>query len=73
MAADYVDLFNPRTGLPWDDFDTIDAMRIYGGGFVKALAEAAFHADPQNLARLKAAFPDYWATYREMAAYWHGR
>lgn len=49
------------------DYQTINAMRWYGGSFVRALAETAFCADPANLERLKAAFPEYWAKYAAMA------
>ena len=49
------------------NFRTIQAMKKYGGGFVAALAEAASRADAQNLARLKHAFPEYFAQYAEMA------
>jgi len=45
------------------DPHTIGAMRHYGGGFVKALAEAASRADSDNLRRIKEAFPEYWEKY----------
>ncbi len=45
------------------DRQVIAAMRRFGGSFVKALAEAATAADPINLAKIKAAWPDYWARY----------
>jgi hypothetical protein len=35
----------------------------HGGDFVVALASAALHADPLNLATLKAAWPLYWEKY----------
>ena len=47
------------------DYWTIEAMAKYGGSFVKALAEAARRADPQNLARIKMAWPEYWAEYEK--------
>ena len=34
---------------------------------MKALAAAATCADPINLAKLKAAFPEYWEKYHGMA------
>lgn len=40
-------------------------MERYGGSFVKALAEAARHADSRNLAKLKEAWPEYWHEYEE--------
>lgn len=49
------------------DHQTIEAMKRYGGGFVKALADAALLADDINLERLKAAFPEYWKKYSDMA------
>lgn len=45
------------------DRKTIEVMARFGGGFVKQLAEAARHADRDNLKRLKNAFPGYWADY----------
>jgi hypothetical protein len=46
-----------------DDNAVIEQMSRTGGGFVKALAQAASKADPDNLRRLKAAFPEYWHDY----------
>lgn len=48
------------------DYWTIRAMRVYGGSFVQALAELAIHADPENLSRIKKAWPEYWKNYEEM-------
>lgn len=48
------------------DLDIIEAMEKYGGSFVSHLAAAAKHADSKNLAKLKAAFPEYWKQYAEM-------
>ena len=45
----------------------IQAMETYGGSFVKALASCMRHADHFNLERIKAAFPDYWDQYKDMA------
>ena len=42
-------------------------MRVNGGGFISALAEAGFRADSVNLAKIKAAWPQDWAAYRKMA------
>lgn len=49
------------------DYDTIEAMLKFGGNFVYHLAAAAARADAQNYSKLKAAFPDYWKQYEEMA------
>jgi len=49
------------------DYEVVDAMRIYGGSFVQALALAFARADSENNRRLKAAFPELWAEYMEMA------
>lgn len=49
------------------DSAVIEAMQRYGGSFVHALAACASRADAHNLARLKAAFPEYWAEYTELA------
>lgn len=45
------------------DLKVIEAMEKHGGGFVKALAEAARRADSENLAKIKAAWPEYWKQY----------
>lgn len=47
------------------DYWTIEAMAKYGGSFVKALAEAARRADPQNLAKIKSTWVEYWAEYEK--------
>jgi len=48
---------------PVTDEEILDAMARYGGSFVKGLARLWPFADAANQARLKAAFPDYWAQY----------
>lgn len=50
------------------DFATVNAMIQFGGSFVRALAQACRLADTENLARIKAAFPEYWAKYEELAS-----
>ena len=50
------------------DWMVVQAMRRFGGGFVKALAEAYLHADEDNQARIRATWPEYWESYRQMAA-----
>lgn len=49
------------------DIEVVEAMRRYGGGFVKALAEAVALADSVNLERIKNAFPEFWKGYRDLA------
>ena len=46
----------------------VAAMARYGGGFVTMLAELYRRADPENRARIKAAWPEYWEKYAELAA-----
>jgi hypothetical protein len=41
----------------------LDAMERYGGGFVSALAVAWRKADPQNQAKLRTAFDNYYREY----------
>jgi pyruvate/2-oxoacid:ferredoxin oxidoreductase beta subunit len=48
------------------DERTVQAMRVYGGSFIKSLAACFMWADEENYARLKAAFPDYWQKYSEL-------
>ena len=45
----------------------VEAMRIYGGGFVKAIAEAFVRADYENFSRLCTAFPEYVEQYAKMS------
>jgi hypothetical protein len=49
-----------------DDERTVQAMRVYGGSFIRSLAGCFMFADAENAARLKAAFPDYWQKYSEL-------
>lgn len=46
----------------------IEAMRVYGGSFVKALADALALADRENERRIRKAFPDVIDRYRDLAA-----
>lgn len=45
------------------DLLTINAMGSYGDAFVRALAKAALLADPDNLTRIKEAWPELWGKY----------
>jgi len=49
------------------DKKTIETMMEYGGSFVRKLGAAALVADPDNLAKIKATWPDYWSQYDRMA------
>lgn len=49
------------------DKKTIDTMMEYGGSFVRKLGAAALVADPDNLAKIKQTWPDYWSQYSRMA------
>lgn len=49
------------------EYDVLEAMRIDGGGFIKALAEAWARADMNNKAKLMRAFGDYYDEYCERA------
>ncbi len=48
------------------DYWTVEAMRKFGGSFVKILADLASHADPINLNKIKATWPEYWEEYERM-------
>lgn len=43
--------------------DIVARMRIYGGSFVKALAECIMAADPVNLKKLQDTFQEYLKQY----------
>lgn len=49
------------------DSDVIRTMMEYGGSFVRKLGAAAIAADSENIAKIKATWPDYWAQYSRMA------
>lgn len=50
-----------------NDPKILEAMERYGGGFASAIARAARRADRSNYTRLRAAFPDLWWQFAEMA------
>lgn len=50
------------------DWDVVRTMERFGGSFVRALAQCCHRADPQNLAKIKACWPEQWAKYSDMAA-----
>ena len=49
------------------DKKTIETMMEYGGSFVRKLGAAALVADPDDLAKIKSTWPDYWSQYDRMA------
>ena len=53
------------------DLEVIEEMELRGGSFVRALAAAARYADPINLAKIKAAWPEYWEAYRSLVEHNH--
>lgn len=50
-----------------DDFTITDTMIKCGGGFISRLGTLWRYADDDNQRRLKAAFPEYWTKYRDIA------
>ena len=49
------------------DFEIVRTMSIYGGSFIRTLAELCNRADAPNLAKIKATWPEYWQEYAEMS------
>lgn len=47
--------------------ETLFQMDKYGGNFVRKLADAMRAADPENLERIKAAFPEIIQRYEALA------
>lgn len=43
----------------------VERMKLRGGSFVRALAEAMMHADPINLKKIEDAFPEIIGEYRK--------
>lgn len=50
-----------------DKLKMVEAMKLYGGGFVKALAECFIRADANNLDKLCTAFPEIIEQYMARA------
>lgn len=51
-----------------EDLKVVRAMEMYGGSFVKHLAQLALVADPLNFRKIKETWSDYWKKYQKMAA-----
>ncbi len=47
------------------DDKIIEAMELYGGSFVKALAVCIKKADPINYSKLRNVFSNYWEEYNK--------
>ena len=59
-----------------EDWQVVQAMKHWGGGFVKQLATLFLHADKDNQRRIREAWPEYWAEYAahaEWACVQYGR
>jgi hypothetical protein len=52
---------------PSDD-EIVETMITHGGSFVSQLGKAWRLADVVNRHKLRDAFPEYWESYRELAA-----
>ncbi len=48
------------------EFRVLEKMQIYGGDFIKALANCFHKADNINFKKLKDTFSEYWKQYEEM-------
>ena len=49
-----------------DHFWTCEAMRVYGGSFVRALGVALLAADDVNAEKIRRTWPEYWSQYFKM-------
>ena len=49
------------------DFEITQTMTFLGGSFAAALADAYGKADSEHQRRIKAAFPELWEHYTELA------
>jgi hypothetical protein len=52
------------------DHEITEAMLRFGGSFVQHLGQLWRAGDEINRRALKAAFPAYWAQYRDLAERW---
>jgi hypothetical protein len=50
---------------PITDFEIVESMRLRGGHFAAALAEACHRADDENFLKIKATWPEMFAEHRE--------
>ena len=50
------------------DLQAVENMHRHGGAFARALAHAAAAADPENLAKIKATWPEMWEKYANWEA-----
>jgi hypothetical protein len=50
-----------------DDYAVSLAMKAMGGSFVQQLGRLCDYADRDNIARIKATWPEYWAEYSDLA------
>jgi ABC-type transporter MlaC component len=49
------------------DYEITAAMIMYGGSFAAQLGRLFRLADPENQQKLKAAFPEYFIQYHDLA------
>lgn len=54
-------------GKPTCIYCVLEAMRTYGGAFVKALGQLWWQADQINKAKILATWPDYFREYANTA------
>lgn len=53
--------------MPYEEnWWTEEAMLRFGGSFVHLLGKAARAADPENLGKIKQAWPEYWQKYHDL-------
>lgn len=52
------------------DDQVLWAMREYGGGFVKSLANLYLLGDSDNQRKIKQTWSEYWAKYAEFARFY---
>lgn len=50
-----------------DDHEVIEAMRTFGGSFIKALAEAWLRGDPINRLKIQHNWINEWSEYAAVA------
>lgn len=56
-----------RKDMNEEDIKVVEEMAKFGGSFVQHLAELCWHADANNLQRIKDTWPEYWKQYKDMA------
>lgn len=63
----------PKITGPITAVEVLNAMKRFGGSFVKCLGEAGLRADKENLLKIENTWPEYWSDYTNKAQWLRDR